>query len=237
MSRGKITEKNKKQKPDYFIFEKYLLNKKDCSISFFYCLDFDKKNKINKKPITLITQINFNDQGIPWKKINTALLNNILFNLHLALGVDYYKTYCPRKIIIKSGILSQKAAAHWDKLYTRGLGEFFYRNKLDFRGLINFPYQKSKTNYPIGVKLNNRSLLPWGGGKDSCVSAELLKELGHKFTLVSFGNSKNSIQLATAKVSQQEIIGVKKVIDLNYLILIDKMLIMDISPFQLSMPG
>lgn len=190
-----------------FIFEKYQLNKLEGSVSFFYRFDFANGNK----PLSLVSKISFNDKKIAWEKINKTLLNNILFNLHLALGVSYYKAYCPKKIIIKSGSLSQEAASYWNKLYTKGLGEFFYRNKLDFRGLIKFPYQKNKTNQAVKVKLADRSLLPWGGGKDSCVSAEILKELGHKFTLFSLGDS--AVQRATAKISGQKRIIIERTID------------------------
>jgi len=213
MSSSGQVESKLQEKPNYFVFEKYQLNKKKCSISFFYRLEFNSPNKPYSKPIILITKINFNDREIVWSKINKTLLNNILFNLHLALGVDYYKTYCPKNIIIKSGILSKEMAIFWNKLYTKGLGEFFFKNKLDFRDLINFPYQKNQKNQSIKVKLSDRSLLPWGGGKDSCVSAEILKDLGHKFSLVSFGNSKNIVQQATARASQQRIIMVEKILD------------------------
>ena len=113
------------------------------------------------------------------------------------MGISYYKAYCPKKILIKSGSLSKLEADFWNKLYTKGLGEFFYKNKLDWRGLINFPYQKNIISKPVSAKLKNRALLPWGGGKDSAVAAELLKELGHDFTLINLRDSQ--IQKETAK--------------------------------------
>src|SRR6202050_500974 len=66
-------------------------------------------------------------------------LPSALLALHLAGGASYYKTWCPRTIEIKSGRLNAGQAAFWNTLYTHGLGEFFYRNRLDFHGLINFP--------------------------------------------------------------------------------------------------
>lgn len=182
--------KTETKKPNIFTFESYLINEKSDTISFDY--SFDNGLKFTES-------ISLGGDKINWKKTNQELINRIVFNLHLALGIGYYKAYCPKKIIIKSGALSKAEAEFWNKLYTKGLGEFFYRNKIDYRGLINFPYQKNKKTQAISIKLSNKVLLPWGGGKDSCVSAELLKELGHDFTLITLRDS--DIQRETAKIT------------------------------------
>jgi len=179
------------KKPNTFTFESYRLDTKTNTIVFYY--SFNNGLRFTET-ITLGGKIN-------WSKVNRPLIDRILFNLHLVLGIGYYKAYCPKKIIISSGQLSKPEAAFWNKLYTKGLGEFFYRNKIDYRGLVNFPYQKNKTTKPLNINLSNRVLLPWGGGKDSCVSAELLKELGHDFTLITLRDS--DIQRATAKITGQ----------------------------------
>ena len=68
-----------------------------------------------------------------------AALDRALFALHLVAGVSYYKARLPPTIVIESGKLSTDQAASWNKLYTLGLGEFFYRNGLDFRNYVQFP--------------------------------------------------------------------------------------------------
>ncbi|MBP9774130.1 MAG: hypothetical protein KBD00_05935, partial [Candidatus Peribacteraceae bacterium] len=106
-------------------------------------------------------------------------------------GISYYKTCLPKKIVIKSGSLSQADAEFWKEVYENGLGEFFYKNNIDFRGLINFESGKRKAisdkrseseirNQPT----SNRILVPIGGGKDSTVTVELLKEAGFDCTLI-----------------------------------------------------
>jgi len=183
--------KNKSpKKPKKFIFESYSINKK--ANAFIFSYSFDNGLKFTET-------ISLGGGKINWKKINWLLVKKIAFNLHLVLGIGYYKAYCPKKIIIKSGVLSRPEAAFWNKLYTKGLGEFFYRNRIDYRNLINFPY-KDINSKPINLKSNERVLLPWGGGKDSCVSAELLKELGHDFTLITLRDS--DIQRETAKITK-----------------------------------
>ncbi|MEI6529586.1 MAG: UDP-N-acetylmuramoyl-L-alanine--D-glutamate ligase [Candidatus Falkowbacteria bacterium] len=190
------------KKPNIFTFESYFINEKLNTISFNY--SFNNGLKFTES-------ISLGGGQINWKGLNHELINRIVFNLQLALGIGYYKTYCPKKIVIKNGVLSKAEAVFWNKLYTKGLGEFFYRNKIDYRGLINFPYQKNQKTQAINIKLSNNVLLPWGGGKDSCVSAELLKELGHDFTLITLRDS--DIQRATAKISGKRRIINERTID------------------------
>lgn len=184
-----------KDKPKTFIFKSFRLDKARSKIDFDYSFD----NGLNFTETITLPQTK-----IDWSKVNSTLLNLALFNLHLALGIGYYKAYCPKKIVIKSGSLNHEQALFWDKLYLNGLGEFFYKNKLDPRGLINFPFGAKKIQ-AIANKFSDRCLSPIGGGKDSCLSAEMLKELNKSFTLISLRDS--LIQKETSAV-----VGVKRLI-------------------------
>ncbi|KKQ36993.1 MAG: hypothetical protein US55_C0045G0001, partial [Candidatus Levybacteria bacterium GW2011_GWC2_37_7] len=73
-------------------------------------------------------------------KIPETLLKSLLDNLMLILGVSYWKAYCPKEIEIKDNFLTREQAEFWNTVYTKGMGEFYYKNKIDFRELINFPY-------------------------------------------------------------------------------------------------
>ena len=76
---------------------------------------------------------------IPNAGLNLNAMHQALLALHIAGGVSYYKTCCPKKIEIRSGHLNLDQAKLWNAVYTNGLGEFFCKNKIDFRGLIGFP--------------------------------------------------------------------------------------------------
>ena len=93
----------------------------------------------------------------------------------MMLGISYYKLYCPSKIILKKQI-SKEQAEFWNVVYKKGLGEFFYQNKIDPQGLINFPYDKKAENKSYSLESSNRMLIGIGGGKDSIVAVEILKE-------------------------------------------------------------
>src|SRR3954470_23930373 len=122
-----------------FIFESYELTRADRTIRLRYSLD---------------GQIHFEETFVlpPELKLNFDHpdLDAALFALHLSGGASYYKTYCPKTIEIRSGQLNPEQATFWNTLYTYGLGEFFYQNQIDFRGLINFPATKSAG--PIATK-------------------------------------------------------------------------------------
>ncbi len=136
-----------------------------------------------------------------------AMLDLALFTLHLIAGVSYYKAKLPPSIVVKSGELSAEQAEFWNKLYTLGLGEFFFRNDLDFREYVKFPIGGPglpRRDYPprndgsetmshndgSEKKSSNLSgaIVPIGGGKDSLVAIEMLKSANIPFDLFMFGN-------------------------------------------------
>lgn len=116
-------------------------------------------------------------------------LDRALFALHLIGGISYYKTCLPPEIEIKSGSLTSAQASFWNELYEKGLGEFFYKNDIDFRGLIRFPATAEHFATPMPVKKDATPniIVPIGGGKDSTVTMELLKKAGYDITLLRIG--------------------------------------------------
>lgn len=159
---------------DRFIFESYHFDPEKRLIELKYSLD-DKLHFTESftLPADLVVKTDHPD------------LEAALFALHLSGGASYYKTYCPRTIEVRSGKLSQAQASFWNDLYTHGMGEFFYRNQLDFHGLINFPVSpEAPTAKPAaGPRDPKRALVPYGGGKDSIVSSEILRAAGLDQTL------------------------------------------------------
>ena len=134
-----------------------------------------------------------------YKKLSAAkaeAFDKALFNLFLIAGVSYYKTYCPPEIDLNDFKLSQGQAEFWDKIYTKGLGEFFYKNKINFKNLINFPYHKNYRQKSVKIKTSPKSLVPLGGGKDSIVTMELLKKKNINFDLFSLRDLKISRDVA-----------------------------------------
>ncbi|HVW66814.1 MAG TPA: hypothetical protein VHA78_03725 [Candidatus Peribacteraceae bacterium] len=170
-----------------FIFDAYEFDDASREIRLHYSLDHDVSFT---ETITLPHDI----------EINAAHpdLDNALFALHLIGGISYYKTCLPKTIEIQSGTLTDAQAQFWNEVYENGLGEFFYRNDIDFRGLVRFPSdqrsevsgQKNLHHLPlITDHLPPRPLVPLGGGKDSLVTVELLRSLGFDMTLLRVGQN------------------------------------------------
>lgn len=172
----------------YFSFDSYQIGEDKRTLSFLYSVDF------NTGVISRFVDKVILPDAIP-QTVSSDLLDAVLQPLHLMLGISYWKMFCPKEIKVLSSQLNAEQAAFWNTVYTNGLGEFFYRNELDFRGLISFPVSQNAHPKPVHFSPQNRSLVGVAGGKDSLVAVELLKkakkeitglviEANHKYRLV-----------------------------------------------------
>lgn len=187
-----------------FVFLGHDLDKKKKEATFHYMVKFPSKTEYFSEKLLFIGFSN-----IPEK-----LLNTLLNNLMLILGISYWRLYCPKNIEIVDNFLTQEQAKFWNTVYTKGLGEFFYKNKIDFRDLVQFPYHSNDMYHHSSVgnsTVRDRSLLMVGGGKDSIVSAEFLKANKKDFT--AFVVNDYPIQKKIIKLLGVNSITVKRKID------------------------
>ncbi len=117
----------------------------------------------------------------------SPLIDRVLFHAQFAIGISYWKTYCPKKISIRSGGLTDRQAEFWNRVYTKGLGEFFYMNKIDSRQLVHFPVDRDEPLSPVMIEETQRTLLPLGGGKDSLTAASLMDKMDLSYDTFSLG--------------------------------------------------
>ena len=121
------------------------------------------------------------------KKVNNYdknLLNKMIFSLGLCEMPSYWKATCSPKIILECGALDDKQTAWVKKLMLNGLGEFFYTNKItpeeDFVSITS-----SGNTYPFTDNNDYKGyLVAVGGGKDSIVSLEILKNESDKSAFI-----------------------------------------------------
>ena len=109
------------------------------------------------------------------------LAQDLVFSLGLVELISYWKCVCPPEIVVHCGHLNAEEIGWWKRLWFHGLGEFFYRNKIettihDFvclrcEGVTNF--RQIETTFHSDAL----SLVPIGGGKDSCVTLHLLGQM------------------------------------------------------------
>ena len=107
----------------------------------------------------------------------------IAFSLGMAELVSYWKCSCCPTVEVRCGGLSEKQKLWWKKLYFNGLGEFFYRNGIttDFDGFMTIKAPEPPEPPQCKPELNG-ALVPVGGGKDSVVTLEMLKQAGENIT-------------------------------------------------------
>lgn len=130
--------------------------------------------------------------------------DNLVFNLGLAEIPSYWKAACPATIVIKAGCLTESQTAFWHKLLIKGMGQFYFQNKVDFTKkdflkILSSPSSLSAvgpTN--VGPKAGSSYLVPLGGGKDSIVALEVLKQTKAKLQTVVQKNNPAALNLSQA---------------------------------------
>ncbi len=104
-------------------------------------------------------------------------LNNFVFHMGMVELISCWKSACASEVIVLPYHLNENQLQFWKKLYWNGLGEFFYTNGIetsekDFMML----YAVSEKELRFAqLQSQERILVPIGGGKDSAVSLEILK--------------------------------------------------------------
>lgn len=110
--------------------------------------------------------------------VDDAAAKSLVFSLGMTEAVSYFKAVCPQTLEVLCGSLNKEEISFWKKLYFGGLGEFLYRNGLetDEESFIEIQAKPpvEKRDNPQFHK-TDIAILPIGGGKDSAVTAELLK--------------------------------------------------------------
>ena len=152
---------------------------------------------IAREPERIVLQFDFSIDGLcefhPLTMIDTRglplcnacdgpIARELAFALGLVELVSYWKCACPPVIKIHCGALDEEEIAWWKRLWYHGLGEFFYRNGIqtDLDSFVRVECDEISREclQPSVFHRSDISLVPVGGGKDSCVTLQLLGEMG-----------------------------------------------------------
>lgn len=126
---------------------------------------------------------------------NDLTFERLAFSLGMAEAVSYWKAACSPEFHVECGELDENQISWWKKLYFLGLGEFFYVNNIDtdknsFMNITNsgkFIFADTPERDCL-----NGCLVPVGGGKDSALTIETLKNAGMNCRCYAI-NRRNSI--------------------------------------------
>ena len=186
-----------------FIYEKYEIieNNNEYEIKFY----FNIPNLTTFEPKIIIKKENITN-----KNINKDFLEYLVFNIGLVELISYVKCTCSPNIIIKCGYLNNEQINWFKKLYYNGLGEFLYRNNINISEQDLFNIETTQEKKEFNIEYNGiGNLIPVGGGKDSNVTLELLKEEDNTCFII---NPKGA-NIECANISGYNTITIKRILD------------------------
>lgn len=152
------------------------------------------------------------------QELSEDTISSFLFHISIALGISYYKLFPTKNIIVESGFLDIEAKDFWQKFYTLGLGEFFFRNNISPVGLANFTSDSEKLHQKISFTPAEKAIVPVWGGKDSIVTIKKVQSVWTKMDLFTFGKD-NPIYHDMEKISGENRLFVKRTLSPNLFIL------------------
>lgn len=178
---------------------------KDNGDNIFITYDFEIEGLMRFNPTLKIPKT---------KKYDKNLLDKIVFSEGLTEIPSYWKPTCSPKIIIECGKLDDKQTNWLKKLIYNGLGEFFYTNgiKVDYDTFVQIESYGTENNFTDNNTYDGY-VVAVGGGKDSIVSLELLKDIHNKKVFI-INNRKVCFDCANlAGFKDDNIINVERLYD------------------------
>lgn len=184
-----------------FYFSKFEFDLEKLIATFYYSFDnevfFDEK-------------IDFNSNDFEIRKdFDINILNNILFHLHIALWISYYKLFPTSDLVIESWTIDDYQKKFWEKFYINWLWEFLYTNNISPGLLFNFTSNSDIKFNKIDFNVSEKALVPIWWWKDSIVSVELLKKSPVNFDLFVFWKG-DELKNNTSEISWTKTLLVKR---------------------------
>ena len=174
-----------------FTFERQTVKRENGALSLAF--DFNLDDRYHFRPTLEIPARPFFD----WDSIPETQLQTLAFQIGMTELVSYWKIACPKRVVVKPFALSSSQKTFWKKLYYNGLGEFLYLNSIsiseeELMEIVTLPIDSMPSHIQPGndmgscihfeekesmgsVKFEERTLVPIGGGKDSVVTLECLR--------------------------------------------------------------
>ena len=194
-----------RNKYDTFIYEGYNVEEKDNKTIITY--DFNVPNLTHYYPTLELEKFEL-----------TEFTKYLIFHIGLVELISYWKATCSKNVIIKAGYINEEQINFFKKLYFHGLGELFYTNGIEpnYEDFMNITCVIEPTNINIPNYNGKGNLIPIGGGKDSNVSLELLKNSFEDNNAFIINPKEVTLKCAElAGYDESNTITVKRTIDKN----------------------
>ena len=162
-----------------FTFERQTVKRENGNLSLAF--DFNLDDRFHFRPTLEIPARPF----FHWDEIPEEQLQVLAFQIGMTELVSYWKIACPKKVVVKPFALTESQKAFWKKLYYNGLGEFLYLNgitvaeeelmRIESLPIDSLQRTSQRRNDMGSIRLEEKALIPVGGGKDSVVTLECLR--------------------------------------------------------------
>jgi hypothetical protein len=132
-------------------------------------------------------------------------LDALAFHVGLAEIPSYWKAACPPEIHVEAGPLSAEQREWWKGVLANGMGEFVFVNDLDWEVVdsVRIEAEDGPAAGSPHVREGDGVLVPVGGGKDSAVTADLLRRHAPRLGAFTLNPTPASVDVArTAGVDQ-----------------------------------
>ncbi len=137
----------------------------------------------------LVEQLVFPYNPWPSDASRQLAFQHALDLLHLIAGISYWKAGLAPAMEFPLGRPAPEVAEFLTELYIQGLGEFSFVNQLDVGSQVSFVADSRRSVQPVDLLLPERALVAMGGGKDSLVALDMMRQSGLEVLPVSVGGS------------------------------------------------
>ncbi len=152
---------------DYFLYKDFEIEADLKTVNFNFSIY--KNNQTYDLRETMVFPVELNKAGPIMSSLRA---------LHLATGISYYKIFVSKRIEHPYK-MDEAESNFWNEVFLSGLGEFLYVNNLSKDSIAKFnPKDGAEFIDEISWQPVTSAMLGIGGGKDSIVAGELLKQAG-----------------------------------------------------------
>jgi len=205
-----------------FTFESQTVKRENGNLSLAF--DFNLDERYHFRPTLEIPAGPFFD----WDSIPEEQLQTLAFQIGMTELVSYWKIACPKRVVVKPFALTESQKAFWKKLYYNGLGEFLYLNSITVseedlmeiespRLPMSFLRRMCEGMESMGSWFKEQTLVPVGGGKDSVVTLECLRNEMPVIPLIVNPRGATLKCVKTAGYKENEFIVINRTLDPNML--------------------
>ena len=169
-----------------------------------------------------------------WNAVPKQQLETLVFHIGMVEMISYWKLACPKTVVVKPFDLKLCQKKWWRHLFYLGLGEFRYLNgiKCTEQDFVKIESGTNREFVPVDMPLEEKVVIPVGGGKDSVVTLELLRNEMPAIPMIMNPRGATIDCVDTAGYKNLEIAEINRTLDVTMLMLNDQKFLNGHTPFS-----